>query len=178
MLVHVAVPVPALDLLTYSVPDQFGRAAVGARAVVPLGARVVTGIVVEVDVDAGSAARGIKPIRQLLDAESFVPPELIALARWTAEYYACGVGDTIPALLPPMARGARVDAHKTVRMFTLTALGREALQTDAAARPLTSRQREALDSFVLLVKRSDHLAAFGAQPPNLVVHNHQFVVVP
>ena len=145
MLVHVAVPVPALDLLTYSVPDPVGRAAVGARAVVPLGARVVTGIVVEVDVDAGSAARGIKPIRQLLDAESFVPPELIALARWTAEYYACGVGDTIPALLPPMARGARVDAHKTVRMFTLTALGREALQTDAAARPLTSRQREALE---------------------------------
>jgi primosomal protein N' (replication factor Y) len=145
VLVHVAVPVPALDLLTYSVPDQFGRAAVGARVVVPLGARVVTGIVVEVDVDAGSAARGIKPIRQLLDAESFVPPELIALARWTAEYYACGVGDTIPALLPPMARGARVDAHKTVRMFTLTALGREALQADAAARPLTGRQREALE---------------------------------
>ena len=46
MLIQVAVPVPALDLLTYRVPDDVVRPSVGARVVVPLGARTVTGVVV------------------------------------------------------------------------------------------------------------------------------------
>jgi len=112
---------------------------VGARVVVPLGTRVVTGIVV--DAGVRDEARSVKPIARLLDRESFVPADVVALARWTAEYYACGVGDAIPALLPPMARGARADAHKTVRVAGMTAAGSEAL----AAGEVTARQREALE---------------------------------
>ncbi len=125
MYIQVAVPVPNLDLLTYAVPDGIGVPPVGARVVVPLGSRLVTGIVIEQCEDA--AARDIKPIRKVLEIDAFVPPEVVALARWTAEYYAAGVGDTIPALLPPMARGARVDAHKTRRVASITATGTAAL---------------------------------------------------
>jgi primosomal protein N' (replication factor Y) (superfamily II helicase) len=124
--VLVAVPVPHLDLLTYGVADDDPPPAVGARVVVPLGSRVVTGIVIERLTEA-PAAVDVKQIRQILDAHAFVPEEVVALARWTAEYYAAGVGDTIPALLPPMARGARIDAHKTTRVATITAAGIEAL---------------------------------------------------
>jgi len=137
-LVHVAVPVPALDLLTYSVPADVASPVVGARVVVPLGTRIVTGVVVETGVR--EEPRGVKPIRALLDRESFVPPAVVALARWTAEYYACGVGDTIPALLPPMARGGRADAHKTKRVAAITAAGIEAIAAD-----VTAKQREALE---------------------------------
>ena len=42
-LVRVAVPVPALDSLTYSVPDEFPMPPIGARVLVPLGSRVMTG---------------------------------------------------------------------------------------------------------------------------------------
>ncbi|HZR24985.1 MAG TPA: primosomal protein N' [Vicinamibacterales bacterium] len=146
-LIHVAVPVPALDVLTYAVPEDLGVAALGARAVVPLGTRVVTGIVVGVDVQ--DEPKNVKPIRQLLDRESFVPPDVVALAKWTAEYYACGVGDTIPALLPPMARGARADAHKTMRVAAITAAGLEVLGmargVESNVKPLTDKQRDALD---------------------------------
>jgi primosomal protein N' (replication factor Y) len=83
----------------------------------------------------------VKPIRQLLDADAFVPPHVVELARWTAEYYAAGVGDAIPLLLPPMARGGRIDAHKTRRVMAITAAGEEALTRDDE---LTDRQREAL----------------------------------
>ncbi|HZT77877.1 MAG TPA: primosomal protein N' [Vicinamibacterales bacterium] len=137
-LLHVAVPVPALDLLTYAVPHEMAVPAIGARVVVPLGTRVVTGIVVETGVR--DEPRGVKPIRQLLDDTSFVPPDVVALARWTADYYACGVGDTIPALLPPMARGGRADAHKTRRMAAITAAGMEAIGGE-----VTAKQREALE---------------------------------
>jgi primosomal protein N' (replication factor Y) (superfamily II helicase) len=150
VLISVAVPVPNLDLLTYAVPDGVATPCVGARVVVPLGTRLVTGIVVEVGVEAGARRRtanaeppatNVKPIRELLDATAFVPADVVALARWTAEYYAAGVGDTIPALLPPMARGARADAHKTTRMAAITAAGLEALD---ARESITTKQREAL----------------------------------
>src|SRR6266536_1799713 len=112
--------------------------AAGARVVVPLGTRVVTGIVIERGVRPLSAQVEVKPLRQVLDDGAFVPEEVVALARWTAEYYAAGVGDTIPALLPPMARGARADAHKTTRVASITAAGMEALGAGAdLPRPLT-----------------------------------------
>src|SRR5262245_6073213 len=140
MFVHVAVPVPGLDLLTYSVPADLETPAVGARVVVPLGSRIVTGIVIERDTRPVSRAVDVKPVRHVLDSGSFVPPEVVALAQWTADYYAAGVGDTIPALLPPMARGGRADAHKTLRMASITPAGLEAL----AASEVEGRQLEGL----------------------------------
>ena len=116
--------------------------AIGARVVVPLGPRVVTGIVIDVGAPAPASNDGLKSIRQLLDEAPFVPPDVVALARWTAEYYAAGVGDTIPALLPPMARGGRADAHKTTRVAAITAAGLEALNAK-----LTDKQREAQRKF-------------------------------
>ena len=147
MLISVAVPVPNLDLLTYAVPPGVTVPSVGARVVVPLGSRVVTGIVVELNVEHRTPngeprATNVKPIREILDESAFVPPDVVALARWTAEYYAAGVGDTIPALLPPMARGGRADAHKTTRVAAITVSGMEALTGDEK---LTPKQREALE---------------------------------
>ncbi len=143
MWIKVAVPVPALGLLTYSVPDGQPRATIGARAVVPLGTRAVTGIVVEVGVppnpDPDSPGRDVKPVRAILDAEPFVPADVVALAQWTAEYYGAGVGETVSGVLPPMARGDRADAHKLHRVVSITAAG---LDPQLA---VTGRQREALD---------------------------------
>src|SRR5207342_403437 len=99
--------------------------------VVPLGSRVVTGIVVD-DHARADVAADLKPIRQVLDAEAFVPPEVVGLAQWVAEYYAAGPGETITAMVPPTARGARADAHKTQRVAAVTASGLAALQAATA----------------------------------------------
>jgi primosomal protein N' (replication factor Y) (superfamily II helicase) len=77
-------------------------------------------------------------VRDVLDRESFVPPDVVDLARWTAEYYGAGAGETITAVLPPTARGERADSHKTRRVAMLTAAGMEGLESG------TSKQREAL----------------------------------
>jgi primosomal protein N' (replication factor Y) len=142
-LINVAVPVPGLDLLTYRVPHGMPCPVVGARVVVPLGSRIVTGLVMD-DAqerpDGAAALTAIKPIREVLDAEAFVPADVIALARWTAEYYAAGPGDTITAVLPPKARGGRADAHKTKRVAAITVAGLEAL----ASGDLTPKQRDGL----------------------------------
>ena len=129
------------------------RPVVGARVLVPLGPRVVTGVVMEVGSKAGPSGGGgdvgeVKPVRQVLDTDAFVPESVVDLARWTAEYYAAGPGDTITAVVPPKARGARSDAHKTRRMAAITAAGLEVLQSavadDSGRGEATSRQREAL----------------------------------
>jgi primosomal protein N' (replication factor Y) len=149
LLIRVAVPVPQLDLLTYHAPDQDPVPVVGARALVPLGTRTVTGIVVEVVSEAGHAGDpGVRSIHRLLDAEAFIPPHVVELARWTAGYYAAGVGDAITSLLPPMTRSGRPSGHKMQRIVSLTVAGREmAGETRDAdgGRPLTSGQRRALD---------------------------------
>ena len=86
MLIRVAVPVPTLDLLTYGVPDGAATPPVGARVVVPVGARLLTGIVVETGITTDDGVRGkdIKSVRQVLDSEGFVPADVLELARWTA----------------------------------------------------------------------------------------------
>jgi primosomal protein N' (replication factor Y) len=132
-LVHVAVPVPALNLLTYAVPDDLPMPVAGARVVVPLGTRVVTGLVVDDEVSVPPPGE-VKAVRDVLDRDAFVPRDVVGLARWTAEYYASGVGDAIPMLLPPMARGARADAHKTRRVASITPAGLEAIGQAAGKR--------------------------------------------
>jgi primosomal protein N' (replication factor Y) (superfamily II helicase) len=142
--VSVAVPVPFLELLTYRVPDGMRSPVRGARVVVPLGKRSVTGIAIGPAVE--SAGRGhheeirpaegkaIKEVIDVLDTEAFLPPAVVDLALWAAEYYACGAGDALMAAMPP----AR--AHKTVRIASLSAQGRE------ADLKLTARQANAVDA--------------------------------
>ncbi len=126
MFISVAVPVPALDLLTYRVPDGVAPPSIGARVVVPLGPRAVTGIVVASDVALGPGVveQSVKPVARIMDQEPFIPSDVVSLARWTAEYYAAGAGETITAVLPPKTRDARADAHKKRRVASITAAPR------------------------------------------------------
>jgi primosomal protein N' (replication factor Y) (superfamily II helicase) len=104
-LVSVAVPVPALEALTYKVPDGLTVPAVGARVLVPVGARRLTGVVIRSGDSVPAPSRDVK-VKELLDefdGESFLPPSVVGLAEWAADYYACGVGEAIAAAMPPFA---------------------------------------------------------------------------
>ena len=135
-MVSVAVPVPFLDLLTYHVPDGVPLPTRGARVVVPLGKRVVTGIVVDpaasLHVEQTSPEK-IKGLLEVLDDEPFLPDEVVDLALWVAEYYACGAGDALAAAVPS------TQAHKTMRIAVVTAQGHDPAIT------MRGRQKDALD---------------------------------
>ena len=107
MLVHVAVPAPALPLLTYRVPPALPCPVRGARVLVPLGRRMVTGCVTAVfDDDAGadlSPAVSVKDVTDVLDVEPFLPEATLDLALWVAEYYMASPGDAVSAAMPPLA---------------------------------------------------------------------------
>jgi primosomal protein N' (replication factor Y) len=135
--VSVAVPVPYLDALTYSVPDSIPiLPMIGARVRVPVGKRTVVGCVVGHDatLDTGTTARDIV---EALDATPFLPRAVVDLCRWVAEYYMAGMGDAIMVAMPPGSR--RASAFKTQRVISITAHGLSAL-TD-----VTKKQREVLE---------------------------------
>ena len=120
MFVSVAVPIPALPLLTYRVPPGCAPPFRGARVLVPLGTRTVTGLVVSTDV---AAAEGdVKDLIEVLDDEPFLPDAIVDLALWVSDYYLAGPGDTLAAAMPP---GAWVESQ---RRYRLTAAGRAALR--------------------------------------------------
>jgi len=146
-LVSVAVPVPFLDRLTYNVPDHLELPLVGARVRVPIGSRVVTGCVVQQSAD-GSDPDAVKDIVEVLDREPFLPPGVVKLCEWVAEYYLAGIGDAIAVAMPPGAR-AKASSFKTRQVARITAHGlalSNALGTtlDGVER-VTPKQRAALD---------------------------------
>jgi primosomal protein N' (replication factor Y) (superfamily II helicase) len=149
LFIRVAVPVPQLGLLTYRVPDGEPQPATGARVVVPLGSRTVTGIVIDAAAPHDLSESHVKPIREVLDDRGLIPDDVLRLAAWTAEYYLAGIGETITSVLPPKTRGARANAHKTVRVAAVTAAGLGALEARGGRPPdpfsLTDKQREALE---------------------------------
>lgn len=100
-LVRVAVPVPGLGLLTYRAAESL-ELEPGMRVVVPVGRRAVTGIVTHVDApDDGLDPGQIKDVQDTLDAEPFLPADVVRLALWIAEYYLAGPGDALATALPP-----------------------------------------------------------------------------
>ena len=119
--VSVAVPVPFLDRLTYNVPDHLELPVVGARVRVPVGSRTLTGCVVQQSADA-SDPEAVKDIVEVLDREPFLPPGVVKLCEWVAEYYLAGIGDAVSVAMPPGAR-ARATSFKTRQVATVTAHG-------------------------------------------------------
>ena len=168
--VRVAVPVPQLGLLTYRVPDGLPRPVIGARVVVPLGARIVTGIVVDDHATAdvpGNTVSTVKPLRQVLDDEAFVPGDVIDLATWTAEYYGAGPGEALAGVLPPKARGARADAHKTLRVASITPAGLDALQTKRGRESFSEKRKKTPDPFSPTTKQREVLELLEGAPAGL-----------
>ena len=101
---EVAVPLHVYQTFTYRLsPEQSTGAEVGARLVVPLGRNLVTSYIVGLidELPAALADVDIKDAQGLIDTEPVCNPEILQLARWVADYYACPLGEVIKAALPP-----------------------------------------------------------------------------
>jgi primosomal protein N' (replication factor Y) (superfamily II helicase) len=97
---EVALPVPLPDPLLYAVPPGWqGIAVPGVRARVRLGKRRLIGIVVgrRDEPPPGVAVRWLDAV---LDREPVLGADLLALARFTAEYYLAPLGEVLRSMLP------------------------------------------------------------------------------
>src|SRR3989442_11633176 len=111
-------PVPRHDLLTYRVPEPLrDRVQPGMRVRVPLGRQTRTGVV------AGFAEKEppgeLRSIVDVLDADPFLPADLLELCRWTARYYLASLAEVIATIVPAsVPRPAEVRALRLARRLS------------------------------------------------------------
>ena len=120
MLVDVALPLPIPRPFTYRL--ETGPVAEGTRVLVPFGRRCLVGWVAGPAAGAPDPAR-VRPVLRVLDAEPSVPPELLALCRWVADYYVAPLGQVLRAALPALLarpEGGGAPAPRARRVLRLT----------------------------------------------------------
>jgi primosomal protein N' (replication factor Y) len=95
----VALPVAVDKTFTYRIPPELQQAAVpGVRVIVPFGRTHATGLIVGLPEE--SSIPGLKPVRDIVDADPILPPDLLHLCGWIAQYYYAPLGEVLKAAVP------------------------------------------------------------------------------
>src|SRR5258708_29445002 len=90
---------------SYAVPEELRNGLeVGKRVQVPFGRGDKGTIGYCVGLNETTPARAVKAIQKVLDEEALLTPELLRLTRWMADYYLCGWGQVLNAVVPAGAR--------------------------------------------------------------------------
>ena len=113
--VEVALPPPLARQLTYGLPaDLADGLRPGALVLVPVSQRLLTGVVIGVDIPLNPALKPgqIRDIVQLLD-DSLLSEEVVDLCHWLADYYFAPLGSALMAALPP---GVRLSSKRLVSL--------------------------------------------------------------
>jgi primosomal protein N' (replication factor Y) (superfamily II helicase) len=147
---EVALPVPLRTTFTYAVPDSLEDTATpGSRVVVPFRNRALLGVLLERGSERPDVAN-VKNISEVWDSLPALPPRLVELGRWVANYYLAPVGETFRAMLPPNVE------LRVARVWQITEAGRARLQALGA---LANRSQAEVDDLALL-----QLCAHQANP--------------
>ena len=99
-----------------------GALGPGMRVKVPFGGSVRTGVVLEETRESEIEVGRLRRIEERLDDEPSIPPSLLRLLVWAADYYHHPIGEVIRTALPARLRRARPAASPTARAWRLTSL--------------------------------------------------------
>ena len=131
---EVALPLPIPNTFTYASHGPPPRA--GTRVLVPFGREERIGWVV--GPASGPPPGGLRALLEVLDESPTVPPDILRLCRWMADYYVAPLGVTLRAALPAVL----ADVSRDYLSLTETAGAASALPPDL--KPREARILEAL----------------------------------
>lgn len=133
-ILHIAVPTPLAGHFDYLPPADcdVARLQPGVRVSVPFGWQTLTGILVGLSTTTEVPLAKLKAALVILDEAPLIPASLIALARWTSEYYHYPLGEVLTSLFP-----ARLRQGKTVHSQRKSPLKkRRTVPAEATTAPL------------------------------------------
>ena len=134
--IEVAVLAPVRQCFDYlAPPGQTAETLRGCRVRVPFGRGERIGIVLG---PGNGGSRELKPVHALLDAAPLVPPELLGLARWAADYYCHPPGEALASVFPLALRRGQAPRSELETHWTLAPAGLQALRDEPRLGP---RQR-------------------------------------
>ena len=138
--VALAVPLPRFFDYFYS-PDL--TPIVGGRVLVPFGSQKRVGIVVDLPASSDVAKEKLKPIIDVLDAESLFNSTTWDWLAWSANYYRAALGDVLFQALPVKLRNGESAVKNDRTFWRITELGKQALELGELKR--AKKQIEALN---------------------------------
>ena len=98
----VAVPAPLRYALTYAVPEELkGKARPGMRALVQVGPRRMSGVIIAVREAREPRPENLRPLMKLIDTSPLLSEELLSFVLRAAEYYLYPPGEAVRAAMPP-----------------------------------------------------------------------------
>ncbi len=160
---RVALDCPVNSLFDYRSTGQPPQ--VGQLVVVPFGRRRQVGLVLEVAEQSEIADARLRSIESILPVEP-LPDHMLALIRFSSEYYQCPIGQAAFVALPAAMRRVRYVGPEPQWQYVLTTAGRELSADQFRARATVKRRLlEALHSARAL-RRSD-LPAVSASAAKL-----------
>jgi len=163
LILKVAVPTPLYRDFDYLPPPDVDIALLqpGVRLKVPFGRQELVGVLLELTDRSDIPAAKLKAARRLLDDTSLIPADMLALARWAADYYRHPIGEVVQTLLPVALRQGKSTDIAITPVWRLTVLGHEA---DPETLRRAPRQR-ALHALLLRHPRGLEPAAIGEELP-------------
>ena len=138
--VALAVPLPRFFDYLY-LPDL--TPIVGGRVLVPFGSQKRVGIVVDLPASSDVAKEKLKPIIDVLDAESLFNSTTWDWLAWSANYYRAALGDVLFQALPVKLRNGESAVKNDRTFWRITELGKQALESGELKR--AKKQIEALN---------------------------------
>ncbi len=147
VILRLAVPSPLRRLFDYLPPSGMNAADAaaltpGIRVAVPFGPRTLVAVLVSVHAQSSVPAGKLKRALHCIDDCPLVPPALLELFLWAAQYYQHPPGDAMQSMLPALLRQDRPAARAARRVWRLSDSGLT-LPGDALRR--APRQREIVD---------------------------------
>ena len=140
---RLALPSPLRRLFDYLPPNGVDDPALlkaGIRVKVPFANRILIGVLIDIVTETTVPLDKLKQAISLVDQLPIVPPLLLKLCQWTAQYYQHSLGDTLSWALPNLLKqGQYPDDNK--ELFWKVVEG-AALNDPSLAR--APRQRQAL----------------------------------
>ncbi|MDU2549896.1 MAG: primosomal protein N' [Haemophilus parainfluenzae] len=141
-IVRVALAVPLPRFFDYLYPTDL-TPIVGGRVLVPFGSQKRVGIVVDLPASSDVAKEKLKPIIDVLDAESLFNSTTWDWLAWSANYYRAALGDVLFQALPVKLRNGESAVKNDRTFWRITDLGKQALESGELKR--AKKQIEALN---------------------------------
>ncbi|MGH8293317.1 MAG: DEAD/DEAH box helicase family protein, partial [Gammaproteobacteria bacterium] len=125
LILQVAVPAPLPRHFDYLPPEHAHPASIapGVRLRVPFGKRDAVGVLLATSTHSDIPAAKLRRASALLDERPLIPADLLALARWAADYYHHPIGEVVATLLPPTLRAGKSAVAASAPVWRLTAAG-------------------------------------------------------
>ena len=142
--VALAVPLPRFFDYLY-LPDL--TPIVGGRVLVPFSSQKRVGIVVDLPASSDIAKEKLKPIIDVLDAESLFNSTTWDWLAWSANYYRAALGDVLFQALPVKLRNGESAVKNDRTFWRITGLGKQALESGELKR--AKKQIEALNLLLM-----------------------------